>query len=448
MKISIIGTGYVGIVTGACFAEKGHHVLCVDIDQSKVDLINKGTAPIYERGLDDLLRKHAGDRLRATTDLADAVQQTDLSMIAVGTPFNGNEIDLTYIKNVASQLGQALKAKPGYHVVVVKSTVVPGTTDDVVLPILEEASGKKAGVHFGVGMNPEFLTEGEAVKEFMYPDRIVLGGIDQPTIEQQAELYQDFQDVEVLRTNNKTAEMIKYAANSLQAMCISFSNEMANLCAAIKDIDVVDVMHGVHLSRYLTVQLPSRKRVQPPIVSFLAAGCGFGGSCFPKDVKALAAYGEKHHVPMDLLNAVLSINERQPQQVIRILKKQFPSLQGVRIAILGLAFRPDTNDMRESPAIPIIRALLHEGARVKGYDPVAADEARKLFSPQELELTETLSEGLTQADAIVLVTRWDEFRKVPELLKEVIPQPLFVDGRRLLDRASVSRYEGIGLDKT
>ena len=448
MKISIIGTGYVGIVTGACFAEKGHHVLCVDIDQSKVDLINKGTAPIYERGLDDLLRKHAGDRLRATTDLADAVQQTDLSMIAVGTPFDGNEIDLTYIKNVARQLGQALSTKSGYHVVVVKSTVVPGTTDDVVLPILEESSGKKAGVHFGVGMNPEFLTEGEAVKEFMYPDRIVLGGIDQPTIEQQARLYQGFPGIEVLRTNNKTAEMIKYAANSLLATCISFSNEIANLCAAIKDVDVVDVMHGVHVSRYLSVQLPDHKLVQPSVSSFLAAGCGFGGSCFPKDVKALAAHGQKHHVPMDLLNAVLSINERQPQQVIRILKKQFPSLQGVRITILGLSFRPDTNDMRESPAIPIIRTLLHEGARVKGYDPVAADEARKLFSPQELELSKTLSEGLTQADAIVLVTRWDEFRKVPELLKEVIPQPLFVDGRRLLDRASVSRYEGIGLDKT
>lgn len=448
MKISIIGTGYVGIVTGACFAEKGHHVLCVDIDQTKVDLINKGTAPIYERGLDDLLRKHAGDRLRATTDLADAVQQTDLSMIAVGTPFDGNEIDLTYIKNVARQLGQALKAKPGYHVVVVKSTVVPGTTDDVVLPILEEASGKKAGVHFGVGMNPEFLTEGEAVKEFMYPDRIVLGGIDQPTIEQQAQLYQGFPGIEVLRTNNKTAEMIKYAANSLLATCISFSNEIANLCAAIKDVDVVDVMHGVHVSRYLSVQLPDHKRVQPSVSSFLAAGCGFGGSCFPKDVKALAAHGEKHQVPMDLLNAVLSINERQPQQVMRILKKRFPTLQGVCVTILGLAFRPDTNDMRESPAIPIIRALLGEGARVKGYDPVAADEARKLFSPQELELTETLSEGLTQADAIVLVTRWDEFRKVPELLKQITPQPLFVDGRRLLSKDSIPGYAGIGLETT
>jgi UDPglucose 6-dehydrogenase len=448
MKISIIGTGYVGIVTGACFAEKGHRVTCVDIDQSKVDLINRGTAPIYERGLDDLLKRHAGDRLRATTDLVDAVQETELSMIAVGTPFDGNEIDLTYIKNVAKQLGHALKAKQNYHVVIVKSTVVPGTTDEVVLPILEESSGKKAGVDFGVGMNPEFLTEGEAVNEFMYPDRIVLGGIDQSTIELQEELYRGFPGVEVMRTNNKTAEMIKYAANSLLATCISFSNEIANLCAAIKNIDVVDVMHGVHISRYLSAPLPEGGRVQPPVVSFLSAGCGFGGSCFPKDVKALAAHGEKHHVPMDLLNAVLSINERQPQQIIKILKRRFPSLQGLRVTILGLAFRPDTNDMRESPAIPIIRALLREGATVKGYDPVAADEARKLFSPQELKLSGTLTEGLMEADAVVLVTRWSEFLKVPDLLKQLTPQPLFVDGRRLLDKISIARYEGIGLETT
>lgn len=447
MKISIVGTGYVGIVTGACFAEKGHQVICVDIDQSKVDLINEGMAPIYECGLDDLLKRHAGDRLRATTDLVDAVQQTDLSMIAVGTPFDGHEIDLTYIKNVAGQLGQALKAKPNYHVVLVKSTVVPGTTDEVVLPILEESSGKKAGVDFGVGMNPEFLTEGEAVNEFMYPDRIILGGIDQPTIELQAELYRGFPGVEVIRTNNKTAEMIKYAANSLLATCISFSNEIANLCAALKDVDVIDVMHGVHVSRYLSIQLPGSKRVQPPVVSFLAAGCGFGGSCFPKDVKALAAHGQKHHVPMDLLNAVLAINERQPQQVIHILKRHFASLQGIRVTILGLAFRPDTNDMRESPAIPIIRALLREGTKVKGYDPVAASEARKLFPPQELELSESLAEGVMEAEAIVLVTRWDEFQKVPDLLKQRSSQPLFVDGRRLLDRASVTRYAGIGFEK-
>ncbi len=379
MKVSVIGTGYVGIVTGVCFAEKGHQITCVDVDQAKVDSINKGVPPIYERGLGDLLKKHVGGRLRASTDLSGAVQQTDLSLIAVGTPFDGREIDLTYIKAVSKEIGQALRNKPGYHVVIVKSTVVPGTTDDVVCPILEEASGKKAGVDFGVGMNPEFLTEGEAVNDFLFPDRIVLGGMDKATIDQQARLYEGFPGVEVLRTNNKSAEMIKYTSNALLATLISFSNEIANLCAAVKDVDVVDVMRGVHTSRYLSVDLPEGKKVQPPIVSFLAAGCGFGGSCFPKDVKALAAHGERLHASMHLLDAVLKVNEQQPQKIIQLLKKHFASLKGVRVSILGLAFRPDTNDMRESPAIPIVRSLLREGAVVKGYDPVATDEARKII---------------------------------------------------------------------
>src|SRR5580765_3127681 len=261
MKVSVIGTGYVGIVTGVCFAEKGHQITCVDVDQAKVDSINKGVPPIYERGLGDLLKRHVGERLRASTDLSGAVQQTDLSLIAVGTPFDGREIDLTYIKAVSKEIGQALRNKAGYHVVIVKSTVVPGTTDDVVCPILEEASGKKAGVDFGVGMNPEFLTEGEAVNDFLFPDRIVLGGMDKATIDQQARMYEGFPGVEVLRTNNKSAEMIKYTSNALLATLISFSNEIANLCAAVKDVDVVDVMRGVHASRYLSVDLPEGKRV-------------------------------------------------------------------------------------------------------------------------------------------------------------------------------------------
>jgi UDPglucose 6-dehydrogenase/GDP-mannose 6-dehydrogenase len=330
--------------------------------------------------------------------------------------------------------------------VIVKSTVVPGTTDEVVVPIIEEFSGKKAGVGFGVGMNPEFLTEGEAVNDFMFPDRIVLGGIDSPTIERQAQLYAGFPGVKVLRTNNKTAEMIKYASNALLATLISFSNEIANLCAAVKDTDVVDVMGGVHLSRYLSVDLHDGKRVQPPIVSFLAAGCGFGGSCFPKDVKALAAHGDKHNIRMHILDAVLKVNEEQPHRVIQLLKKHAGSVKGMRVCILGLAFRPDTNDMRESPAIPIIRGLLKEGAVITGYDPVASDEARKIFTAQELKLTKTLHEALLHADAVVLVTRWDEFKQVPDLLKQLTPQPLFVDGRRLLDKTRIMRYAGIGLE--
>jgi len=444
MNVSIVGTGYVGLVTGVCLAEKGHQVTCVDMDQAKVDLINTGVPPIYERGLEDLLKKHIGGSLRATTDLSRAVQHTDLSLIAVGTPFNGREIDLTFIKAVSKEIGHALRNKPGCHVVIVKSTVVPGTTDEVVCPILEEASGKKAGVDFGVGMNPEFLTEGEAINDFMSPDRIVLGGMNKATIDQQANLYVGFPGVEVLRTNNKTAEMIKYASNAVLATLISFSNEIANLCASVRDVDVVDVMRGVHASRYLSVDMPDGKRVQPPIVSFLAAGCGFGGSCFPKDVKALAAHGERMKTPMYVLDAVLKVNEQQPAKVVQLLKKHFASLKGVRVAILGLAFRPDTNDMRESPAIPIVRELLGEGAVLKGYDPAAMEEAAKVFKGQLIVLCNVLEEATKDVDAIVLVTRWEQFRRLPEILENQQTKPLVVDGRRFFDKRDIANYEGIG----
>jgi UDPglucose 6-dehydrogenase/GDP-mannose 6-dehydrogenase len=345
---------------------------------------------------------------------------------------------------VSKEIGHALRNKPGYHVVIVKSTVVPGTTDEVVCPILEGASGKKAGVDFGIGMNPEFLTEGEAINDFLSPDRIVLGGIDETTIDRQASLYEGFPGVEVLRTNNKTAEMIKYTSNALLATLISFSNEIANLCAAVKDVDIVDVMRGVHASRYLSVDMPDGKRVQPSIVSFLAAGCGFGGSCFPKDVKALAAHGEKHHTPMHVLDAVLKVNEQQPAKVIQLLKKHFASLKGVRVAFLGLSFRPDTNDMRESPAVPIVRELLSEGALLKAYDPAAMEEAAKVFKGETIVLCHGLEEAIKDSDAIVLVTRWKEFESLPEILKKQQVQPLVVDGRRFLDKREIVRYEGIG----
>jgi UDPglucose 6-dehydrogenase/GDP-mannose 6-dehydrogenase len=445
MKLSVIGTGFVGLVTCVCFAEKGHQVFGVDVDQAKVDLINGGTPPIYERGLEELLQKNIGVRLQATTDLHRAVQESDLSLIAVGTPFDGTHIDLTYIKTVSRQIGEALKTKSGFHAVVVKSTVVPGTTDEVVTPMLEAASQKKAGVDFGVGMNPEFLTEGEAVHDFMFPDRIVLGGMNQATIDMQAELYAGFAGVDVLRTNNKTAEMIKYASNALLATMISFSNELANLCTALQDVDIVDVLKGVHLSRYLRVKLLQGEIYAPGIMSFLEAGCGFGGSCLPKDVKALVAHGAQAGVEMRLLDAVLRINEQQPKRVLQMIKKHFQDLHRVRVAILGLAFRPDTNDMRESPAIPIIQRLLQEGAVIQAYDPVAAHEVAKIFSHDEVRIAPSLSEALTGAEVIVLVTRWDEFQQLPVLLKPVPSPPLVVDGRRMLDKHAFTRYEGIGL---
>ncbi len=445
MKVSVIGTGYVGLVSGVCLAERGHQVVCVDVDQEKIDKLNQAIPTIYEQGLEELLKKNIHVNLHATTDLHKAVLETDLSLIAVGTPFDGNRIDLRYIQEVSYQIGKALKDKPVYHLVVVKSTVVPGTTDEVVLPILEEASGKKAGVDFGVGMNPEFLREGEAIQDFMYPDRIVLGGMDEKSTSVLEQLYSVFEGVEQLKTNNKTAEMIKYTANSLLATMISFSNEIGNLCAAIGGIDVVEGMKGVHLDKRLSPIMSSGERIVPSFTTYLQAGCGFGGSCFPKDVKALKAHGVKAGSPMRILEAVIAVNTEQPNQVLSRLKKHFPQLEGVRVAILGLAFKPGTDDMRESPAIPIIKALMIQGAEIKAYDPIAKQEAQKLFGNDGLVLCNDLAQAIDNVQAILLLTCWEEFKRVPELLKHLDSQPLVIDGRRMLDKHSVAKYEGIGL---
>ena len=444
MKLSVHGTGYVGLVTGVCLAEKGHSVVCVDTEQEKVEQINRGESPIYEPGLPELLRKNIGKRLQATTDFRHAVMESKLSLIAVGTPFGGSEIDLRYVREVSRQIGEVLREKASYHLVVVKSTVVPGTTETVVLPILEASSGKRAGLDFGVGMNPEFLTEGEAIEDFMIPDRLVLGGIDERSIALMDQLYDVFPGVPRVRCNPRTAEMIKYSSNALLATLISFSNELGNLCASMGKTDIADVMKGLHLSKYLTCGQPDGKRVTAPITSFLWAGCGFGGSCLPKDVKAIIAHGQKIGQPMPLLQSVLQINAQQPSQILALLKKHFPSLNGVRIAVLGLAFRPETSDMRESPAIPVIQLLLEEKAVVQAYDPVAGQEARKIFPNGQVQISATLAESLTGAVAVVVVTRWDEFRRLPELLKGLERQPLVVDGRRMLDPNSMARYEGIG----
>ena len=445
MKISIIGTGYVGLVSGVCLAEKGHDVTCVDLDQSKVDRINAGHSPIHERGLDELLAKCCGVNFRATTDLRAAVLDSEISMIAVGTPFDGDEIDLKYIRAAASQIGAALKDKPSYHVVLVKSTVVPGTTNEVVLPLVEEASGKKAGTGFGVGMNPEFLREGEAVQDFLFPDRIVLGGYDERTLDVLEELYRPFSNVDQLRTDPRTAEMIKYTANSLLATMISFSNEIGNLCASIPNVDVTEVMRGVHLDKRLSPILADGTRIKPSFTTYLEAGCGFGGSCFPKDVKALIAHGRKLGRGMSLLDAVVKVNLAQPDTVLDLLSRHFSDLDGVNVTVLGVAFKPGTDDIRESPALPIIRELLARKAKVKAFDPVARAEAEKHFGAGALDYADSLEDAVDGAQAVLLLTRWPEFERLPEVFAGKAEQPVLIDGRRVVSKNSVERYEGIGM---
>lgn len=446
MKVSIVGVGYVGLVTGVCLAEKGHRVICVDIDSEKVNKINRGVSPIYEKDLDALLNQTIHRTLTATTDLEKAVLETDISIIAVGTPQRGGEIDLTYIREAARLIGEVLGKKNTYHLVVVKSTVIPGTTDQVVLPILEKASGKKAGADFGVSMNPEFLREGEAIVDFMHPDRIVLGGMDARSVGMLEDLYRPFSGVDQVKTNNRTAEMIKYASNSLFATMISYANEIGNLCADLGGVDVADVMKAVHLDKRLSPILLDGQRITPSFTTYLEAGCGFGGSCFPKDLTAIIACARAIGRPMLLLEAVVKVNQEQPQQVLSLLAKHVPSVKGLSVAVLGLAFKPETDDIRESPAIPIIQSLLEQGAKIRAHDPIANANAKAFFKDAKIRYCDQLTEAIQDVDAILVLTRWEEYKAVPDLLKKSDRQPLLIDGRRMFDRSAVERYLGVGWD--
>ena len=448
MRITIVGAGFVGLTTGVCFADKGHKIYCVDMDKDKIAKISSGVPPFFEKGMESLLKKHIHKDLTATTDLKEAIKNSDVTFITVGTPFDGKQIDLSYVKAAAREIGSALKEVKDYHLVVVKSTVTPGTTDEVVLPILEEASGKTAGKDFGVGMNPEFLREGEAVDDFLNPDRIVIGGMDAKSREILEGLYQGFKSIDVMRVDNKTAEMIKYTSNSLLATMISFSNEIANLCSVIEGVDVVDVLGGVHLDKRLSPIMPTGERVHPSFITYLESGCGFGGSCFPKDVKALVNFGENRGVRMEILEKVIAVNNNQPFRMIDLLTKHFPNIQGLKISVLGIAFKPGTDDIRESPSIPIINELSAKGAAIKVFDPIVQAESNETFKDlNNISQAETLEDALTDVDAVLLITRWKEFEEIPELLRRMKTHPLIIDGRRMLKKSEISKYMGIGLNQ-
>jgi UDPglucose 6-dehydrogenase/GDP-mannose 6-dehydrogenase len=361
-------------------------------------------------------------------------------MIATGTPFDGNRIDLTAVVRATEQVGTALREKPGYHTLVVKSTVVPGTTEKVVLPALEKASGKKAGADLGVGMNPEFLSQGEAVNDFMEPDRIVLGGIDDRTLDAMARLYAEFPNTPTMRTTCGTAELIKYASNSLLAVAISFANEFADLSEAIGNIDNKDVMEGMHLARVLSTPVGS-ERVRAGITSFLKAGCGYGGSCLPKDTKALLAHAKSIGVDMPLLEGTIRTNAARPARMVAHARKALGSLSGKRIAVLGLAFKPLTDDTRETPSFPIIELLRAEGATVRVFDPVVP--AAKYLAGK-VEIASDVKSAVEGAAAVMLVTTWPEFKNIAQVLNASSPRPLLVDGRRFVDRQSYRPYAGIG----
>jgi UDPglucose 6-dehydrogenase/GDP-mannose 6-dehydrogenase len=440
MKVSIIGTGYVGLVSGVSLAHVGHDVTCVDLDEAKVQRINDGDSPIHENGLPELLAGVlATGRFRATTDLPSAVQSTELTLIAVGTPFGEDRIDLGQIEAAATQIGAALANTSNFHVVVVKSTVVPGTTEDVVVPAVAAASGKTLGIDFGAGMNPEFLREGVAVDDFLEPDRIVLGGTDEQTVAVMARLYEDaFPQTPLLRTTPRTAEMIKYTANSLLATAISFSNEIGNLCSEL-GVDSTEVFGGVHLDRRLSPIIDG-ERIDPQLNTYFMAGAGFGGSCFPKDVKALVAHGERVGLPMQILRSVVEVNERQPMRMVELASRHV-ELDGARVAVLGAAFKPETDDIRESPTLVIVPELRARGASVVVHDPIATDNAREVLGSDGISYTTDLGQAVADADAVLLITSWPAYKELEKWVDGSVP---VIDGRRFLDATDFGIYDGIG----
>lgn len=416
MRVSIIGTGYVGLPAGAALASHGHDITCVDIDEDKVDKINNGECPIFEDGLPELLEEVVSSgKLEATTDTKNAVKDSDITFLSVGTPMQEDgSINLDYIKQAARDAAEGLKEKEGYHVFVVKSTVVPKTTEDEIIPILEEESGKKVGKDFGICMNPEFLREGTALDDFMNPDRVVIGQHDERSGDTVEKLYTEF-DAPILKTSLRAAELIKYASNSLLATKISFINEVGNLCKEL-GIDVYEVADGVGLDHRVNRD-------------FLNSGDGFGGSCFPKDVRALISFMEENGVEPRLLQSTIDVNVDQKTKLVELLEKRAGEIEGKTVAVLGLAFKPGTDDIRKSPAIPIIQELKEKGAEVKAYDPEAMDNMREKHQP-DITYCETRQEAMEDADAALLVTDWPEFDEIT--LKELreMNEPIILEGMR------------------
>jgi len=438
MKISVIGTGYVGLVTGACLADLGNEVLCLDVDADKIALLQDGAVPIHEPGLAEMVRANtAAGRLRFTTDAAASARHGTVQFIAVGTPpGEDGSADVHHVLDAARAIGRHMD---GWRVVVDKSTVPVGTAERVRSTIAAELAARGANATFAVVSNPEFLKEGAAIDDFMRPDRIVVGSDDPRATDLMRRLYAPFErnHAKLLVMDIRSAELTKYAANAMLATRISFMNEMALLAEAL-GADIEAVRRGIGSD--------------PRIGShFLYAGCGYGGSCFPKDVKALAKSARDAGTPMRLLDAVEAANEHQKQVLIERIEQRFGAdLAGRTFALWGLSFKPGTDDMREAPSQVIVRALAARGARVKAYDPVASREARRaLAGVRGLELVARAMDALEAADALVVVTEWKEFRSPDfERMKSAMRQAVIFDGRNILDpeaaRAAGFAYAGIG----
>lgn len=428
MNISILGVGYVGLVSGVCLAEKGKVIFCIDKDRDKIKKIKEGVPPIYEPGLENLLKTNL-ERIYPTTNARVAIEKSDVIFIAVGTPFGKRRINLKYIEQASKEIGKIIKDTSGYKVIVVKSTVIPGTTLNVVKPIVFKES-KKAENDIGFCMNPEFLREGSAVEDFLNPDRIILGVTSKKVEGIMREVYSAFSEYDILVTNPTTAEMIKYTANSFLALTISYANEIARICENLDNVDSEEVFRGVFFDKRIS-PIVKNKRVFPELTTYLRSGCGFGGSCLPKDVKALLAFEKELGVQGSLLDGILSINKSQTEHIFQYGIRSFNG-NARNITILGTAFKPNTDDVRESPGIKIAKIALNKGLRVTVHDFIALDNTKRIFG-NKIYYFENPLEAIREADIIFVTTIWDEYLNISdeEFEKNMKPHAVMIDCRSL-----------------
>jgi UDPglucose 6-dehydrogenase len=435
MKLLCIGSGYVGLVSGTCFADLGNEVVCLDIDEKKIEALNKGIIPIYEPGLKELVERNIKlGRLKFTIDSEKAIKEADIIFICVGTPPKPNgEADMSYNYAAAENIGRFMDS---YKIVANKSTVPVGTAEKVRKIINEELSKRKKNIEFDVVSNPEFLREGAAVKDFQNPDRIIIGVSSEKAKEILAKLYKPISrtDKPIVFTTEKNAELIKYASNAMLATRISFMNELSQLCEEM-GADIKAIAKGMGLD----ARIGSR---------FLQAGCGYGGSCFPKDVKALSHMLEQHGLTSNLMRTVDYINERQKRSLVPKLKKFLPKLEGKTIAVWGLSFKPRTDDVRESPALTVIDQLLKEDAQVRAYDPEAIENAKQIFK-KGVHFAKNSYDTLEGADALIILTEWDEFREPDfDKIKKLMKQHIIIDGRNIYEPTDMEKlgfkYKGVG----
>lgn len=431
MNLSVIGTGYVGLVTGACLARLGHNVICVDKIVSRVEKIRRGEAPFFEPGLDALVAEAvASGSLTATDDLQAAVNATDVTLIAVGTPDHDGHIDLSQIEAASAGVGEALRTKDAYHVVAVKSTVVPGTTDGPVRRAIESAAHKAVGKDIGLCMNPEFLREGTAIEDFMTPDRIVIGAADERSAAVFAKLYDKFDCPKVV-VSLRNAEFTKYASNALLATLISFSNELAGLCEATAGADLETVMDGLHLDKRLS-PISAGQRIKPGILAYLRPSSGYGGSCLPKDIAALRAFARDSLVATPMLDAVAAVNDRRPTSVLDLAESRIGGFRGRKVGVLGLAFKSGTDDLRYSPAVTLVEQICRRGAEVAVFDPVATHLAKPIFGDRVTYAKDAL-EAVRGCDVALIGTGWPDWHKLDwEEIKSVMRGNLVFDARNSL----------------